>query len=180
MATMMGTETNGQRATTTQQIQQAVERAGRQFMSGARVDVAFGESRTIGERTLIPVAQVRGGFGGGGGAGPASVSVPGETEASRTDQAAFGGGSFGGLTVRPIAVIEVTAEGVIVRPIPDIQAIMTRAFGFATVALIAGLLLGGRRRQLGVSLRGASRPRGSLRLPFGQLVRPLARMATRR
>jgi uncharacterized spore protein YtfJ len=143
MPTLISTESDGFR-TSTQEIQQMLERTRDQLTRDARVEVAFGEPRTIGERTLIPVAQVRVGFGGGGGAAPAG---PEADDTTHSAAAGRGSGILGGASVRPMAVIEVTADHVVVRPIPDVQAIITRAFGFMSIALIAGLVLGGRRRR---------------------------------
>ena len=49
-------------------------------------------------KTIIPVARVRYGFGGGGGTAPHTGSEPG----SEDQQEAMGGGGGGGVEVTPI------------------------------------------------------------------------------
>lgn len=89
-------------------------------------DTAFGTPRVVGERTLIPVARVMYGFGGGSG---------GERDQQR------GGGAGGGVAVRPIAVIEATSEKVRVVPVVDVQSMMSRVFAFAALAMLVGTLM---------------------------------------
>jgi uncharacterized spore protein YtfJ len=181
MPLAIGTQTNGFSATT-QDIQQVLERTHEQFLRDASVELAFGEPRTIGERTLIPVAQVRVGFGGGGGgAGPAAAVASGATGLAA---AGYGGGTIGGASIRPLAVIEVTADRVLVRPVPDLVAIITRVFGFMSVVLIAGFVLGGRRhRRLSLALHTKIGSIGSPHIKIGKQttsMAPFARFARRR
>jgi hypothetical protein len=60
---------------------------------------------------------------------------------------AFGSGGIGAMRVQPISIVEVSADGVEVRPFVEVQAIVTRAFGFAGVVLLVGLVLGARARR---------------------------------
>ena len=143
-----------------EQVQQVLERLGHQFSNDARTEAVFGEPRTIGAQTLIPVAQVRYAFAGGGGSGTAPVPVAAQGVLS-TATTGGGSGTIGGLGVRPVAVIVVTSDGVTVRPIPDVQSMVAWAFGFATFALMAGLLFGRRPRRPGFAdARWQHRPRG--------------------
>ena len=84
--------------------------------AAARAESAVGTPRSIGERTVIPLAEVYygGGFGLGGGSAPQSGAKPGSGMG--------GGGGFGG-RVRPVAVVDVGPEGVRVRPVFDASAI---------------------------------------------------------
>lgn len=80
--------------------------------ASANVELVFGESRTVGDKTIIPIAAVTYGFGGGGGGG----------EAPRRDgerPAVGGGGGGGGVRVRPVAVVEAGPEGTRVLPVLD-------------------------------------------------------------
>lgn len=92
-----------------------------QLLRNGKADLAFGTPTTVGDRTLIPVARVMYGFGGGSG--------PDSTQRR-------GSGAGGGLGVRPIAMIEATHNGVRVLPIVDVQSMLGRVFGFATAALL--------------------------------------------
>lgn len=87
----------------------------------ARVSAVFGEPRTIGDRTIIPVARVFSalGFGSGGAEGP--------TPEGRRRPRAGGGGGGGSAVTTPTAVIEVSPEGVRVQPIVDVTQVALAA-----------------------------------------------------
>ena len=74
---------------------------------------AFGEPQTQGDTTIIPVAAVSYGLGMGMGT---SGTEEGEDEG---DQGAGGAGGGGGSTSRPVAIIEITPEKTVIRPIID-------------------------------------------------------------
>jgi uncharacterized spore protein YtfJ len=119
----------------------AVQRVVDQITTTAHVEVAFGAPRVIGERTLIPVAQVSYGFGGGSGGG--SGSATGSDDAVQaTSPGGFGSGVAGGLSVRPFALIAVQPDGVRVLPLLDVQSMLTRVFACAAVASILAVLIG--------------------------------------
>jgi uncharacterized spore protein YtfJ len=108
------------------------------------VDAVFGKPETVGERVLIPVAEITYGFGAGmGTAGPAccceesgdeeedeSCECECECHEEHGEGAGGGGGGAGG-RARPIAYIEVGPDGTKVEPIMDEQKIA-----------LAGMLLG--------------------------------------
>lgn len=79
----------------------------------AGIAAAFGEPVAAEERTLIPVASSAYGFGLGFGGEEGDDEVPEEGGA---------GGGAGGFA-RPIGVIEVSSEGVEVKPIVDEQKV---------------------------------------------------------
>ncbi|HEY3376319.1 MAG TPA: spore germination protein GerW family protein [Armatimonadota bacterium] len=64
-----------------------------QVQTGARITTAVGEPVTVGERVVIPVAEVAygGGGGGGGGRSPQADDLEGS-----------GGGGGGGVRIRPL------------------------------------------------------------------------------
>ncbi|MBN2394260.1 MAG: hypothetical protein JXR84_26240 [Anaerolineae bacterium] len=106
------------------------------------VNAAFGEPETVGERVLIPVAEITYGFGAGmGTAGPGTCceeSCDEEGDEScececheESGEGAGGGGGGAGGRARPIAYIEVGPDGTKVEPIMDEQKIA-----------LAGMLLG--------------------------------------
>lgn len=115
------------------------------------VDAVFGKPQTVGDRVLIPVAEIAYGFGAGVGMGGPGCCCGGHDEEeaeccacegecddececechTEYDEVAGGGGGGGGGRARPIAYIEVGPEGTFVEPIMDEQKI---AF--------AGMLLG--------------------------------------
>jgi len=102
-----------------------------QLRGMSSADAAFGEPREVEGRVLIPVAQVRAGLGlGFGQRAPDEVREEGEVEGESV--APQDGGAGYGTRARPIAVIEVTPERTVVRPIVD-----------ETRIAMAGLLLMG-------------------------------------
>jgi uncharacterized spore protein YtfJ len=64
----------------------------------ASVKNVYGEPVVVGDRTVIPVAHVRYGFGGGSGH-------------PKGDEAAGGGGGGGGVSATPSGALEITPEG---------------------------------------------------------------------
>lgn len=94
----------------------------------ARVEAVFGKPETIGEKTIIPIAQVSCGLGLGFGEGKASAEAEGEEAPTGR-----GGGGGGGVSARPIAVLEVTPEET--RLIPVIDAGRIIMAGVCTGAL---------------------------------------------
>ena len=74
--------------------------------SSATVDTLFGEPRTIGDKTVIPVARVSFGFGAGGGEGVSAAPDRNGTEAVRGG----GGGGGGGVHAQPAGFLVITPE----------------------------------------------------------------------
>ena len=64
--------------------------------SGATVKNVYGDPVIVGDRTIIPIAQVKYAFGGGGG---------GRTKNGAED---LGGGGGGACLARPVGALEVT------------------------------------------------------------------------
>jgi uncharacterized spore protein YtfJ len=124
-----------------------LRRALEQLHINAKADLAFGTPRVVGQRTLIPVARVSCGFGGGSG----PFRWASATQAPGTTAGLSVGGTVGASTVRPVAIVEVTSGGVRILPVVDIQAMLARVFGLATAALIISACFG-RRRARGRSL----------------------------
>lgn len=91
----------------------------------ARVEAVFGEPEKIGEKTIIPIAQVGYGFGMGFGEGEGEEAPTGR-----------GGGGGGGVSAKPIAVLEVTPEETKLTPVVD----STKLFVVRTVMVAWGIL----------------------------------------
>ncbi len=94
----------------------------------AHVRTVFGEPIRHGDRIVIPVAQVRGGFGLGFGRGK---------EPAGGGTGAGGGGMF---RARPVAVIEITPGEVQVRPVVDVTRIVLAAMLLAAWVTFWGSL----------------------------------------
>jgi uncharacterized spore protein YtfJ len=99
--------------------------------SSAKAETVFGASRQERGRTIIPVAKVRYGFGGGMG-GASGKKRKGEPAEAQAEEGVGGGG---GLTVTPIGFLEVTDSDSGFKPI-------TKSRLVAVSTLLAGFLLG--------------------------------------
>jgi len=86
-----------------------------QIHERATVKTVFGEPYQVDGRTIIPVAKVSFGFGFGGGRGDAK-----DNGAETSGRGGAGGGGGGRVSVRPVAVLEVGADGTKVKPIVDV------------------------------------------------------------
>jgi uncharacterized spore protein YtfJ len=84
----------------------------------ASVKQVFGEPKTVGDRTVIPVAAVSYGFGFGYGRG-----TEGGNGDATPGREGGGGGGGGRVRARPVAVLEITSERVRVEPIVDASRI---------------------------------------------------------
>jgi uncharacterized spore protein YtfJ len=94
------------------------------FAASASVKNVYGEPVTVGARTVIPMAQVRYGFGGGGG---------------KKDESEGGGGG-GGMIAKPTGILEITPEGTQFLAFEDNRKLIAAlATGFALGALMVAL-----------------------------------------
>ncbi len=90
----------------------------------ATARTVFGDPVHVNGRTIIPVARIRYGFGFGMGR---------NSEREREEEeASVGGGAGGGLSVRPVAILEITEKETRVRPIVDVTRML-----LAGMALVA-------------------------------------------
>lgn len=101
-----------------------------QMTSTAQANAAFGEPRTVGDRTVIPAAEVMFGVGLGMGSGEGPAGGGQQTGAG------FGGGAGGAARSRPIAVIVVEPQGVFVRPVVDVTQIGMAALAAGVFSLL--------------------------------------------
>lgn len=100
-----------------------VERMAERVGGKASVRAVFGDPIVRGDLTIIPVARVRWGFGGGAGRGPIAVGPGSGDDASPAEQmvdegmSGMGTGGGGGATADPIGYIEIGPEGATFKPI---------------------------------------------------------------
>jgi uncharacterized spore protein YtfJ len=100
------------------------------------VKAVFGEPVSADGRTIIPVAKITYGFGGGGGMNRMSPRNP---EGNQGGQE--GGGGGGGVRAVPVGVIEVSGQGTQFIPISDRRKLAAAALG----GMMFGMILGWRR-----------------------------------
>jgi uncharacterized spore protein YtfJ len=127
-----------------------IEKLAALFGQNASVKNVYGEPVKVGDKTIIPVAQIAYGLGGGYGQKKGNRKKPplNSEEASLPEEnkplAGEGAGGGGGLYAKPNGVYEVTANGT--RFIPAHNAkelLMAAAIGF----LIRGWLRSGSRNK---------------------------------
>lgn len=101
-----------------------VERMAERVGGKASVRAVFGDPIERDGITIIPVAKVRWGFGGGAGRGPVAVGpgIEGQTGAGESAMAdpgmsGSGTGGGGGVTADPIGYLEIGPDGATFRPI---------------------------------------------------------------
>lgn len=73
--------------------------------------VAFGEPVTVDDTTVIPVADIRTGFGLGFGAGHERKGTP-DQETNVEEEEGSGSGGGGGGRITPLGYIQITRDGV--------------------------------------------------------------------
>jgi uncharacterized spore protein YtfJ len=117
-------------------VDSLIDRIADRLGGRASVEAVFGTPVERGGVTVIPVAKVRWGFGGGGG-----------MDRSATDQApAQGSGGGGGVVVSPLGYIEIKSGSAEFRLIRDPAALLTVAPVILAGGISALLLLRGLRR----------------------------------
>jgi uncharacterized spore protein YtfJ len=99
----------------------------------AHSSAVFGAPVTAGEYTVITAAEVGAGMGYGFGIGlgsgsgpqgsPAGAEQPAPTGQGSGEGGGGGGGAGGGARSRPVAVIQIGPEGVLMQPVVDVTAL---------------------------------------------------------
>ena len=105
----------------TSSIDGFVERMAERVGAKASVKAVFGDPIERDGITVIPVAKVRWGFGGGAGRGPVAVGPgTGEDATSPTIDEGMSGagtGGGGGVTADPVGYLEIGPDGAVFKPI---------------------------------------------------------------
>jgi uncharacterized spore protein YtfJ len=115
------------------------------FRSSGSADTVFGTARRENGRTVIPVAKIAFGFGGGwGNSDPKAAKRAARRRRASADQGVGGGG---GIRIKPVGVIEVSSTGTRFLPVPGL-------LGALAAAGILGLMIG---MSAGASASGAPR-----------------------
>jgi uncharacterized spore protein YtfJ len=115
-----------------------VERLAERIGAKVNVSTVFGEPVERDGITVIPVAKVRWGFGGGAG-GPVAVG-PGLDDGGDGARSSTGQGGGGGATADPVGWVEIGPEGAVFKPI--VPAMPSPGFLLAAGATAALVLRG--------------------------------------
>ena len=115
-----------------------LEKIASQFGTNASVKNVFGEPIQAGDKTIIPVAQVAYGLGGGFGQGSKKGKPQQLGENTPADMGkGEGAGGGGGMFARPKGVYEITPNSTRFIPAVDArQILMSIAFGFVLGKLL--------------------------------------------
>lgn len=105
-------------------LHELLQTIGDRFATNAGAKLIYGDPVTVGDRTVIPVASVRYGFGGGVG---------------KTEEG--GGGGGGGVVAHPAGALEISPAGARFIEFEDKRKLAAAvAAGFALGILIASLI----------------------------------------
>ena len=113
-----------------------LEKIGNKLGSSATVKAVYGEPIHVNGKTVVPIAKVAYGFGGGFGSGHGKHALEGETAAD--GRHGEGGGGGGGVRAFPAGALEITEEGTRFVPYTDLRPL---ALAFAAGAVLGMLLL---------------------------------------
>jgi uncharacterized spore protein YtfJ len=128
-------------AAASQPMDKILDRLGERIGAQASVKAVFGEPVEKGDVTVIPVARVRWGLGGGTGTGPV------RTMATNGDATGSGSGAGGGVMTDPMGYLEVRPTGATFVPLAS-------AYPNPALVLAVGLSLGIILRALTRLVRG--------------------------
>ncbi len=92
-------------------LEEMLNRIG-QVHDRASVKTVFGEPFQVNGRTIIPIAKVQYGFGFGVGRS--------KEKEKEEEESGEGGGGGAGVSIRPIAVLEITGQETKVKPVMDV------------------------------------------------------------
>ncbi|WP_338868992.1 spore germination protein GerW family protein [Spirosoma sp. SC4-14] len=116
-----------------QTTQQLLQNLAEHLTSTSSVQKVYGDPIVTPDKTIIPVASVSVGFGGGYGEGHSTKASTNPTEGGQGE----GGGVGGGLMIKPLGVYEVTATGTRYIPLAKRRYIaIGLALGFVLSRLI--------------------------------------------
>ena len=106
----------------------------------AQPEAVYGDPITAGDRTVVTASEAWAGvgFGFGIGSGPQSQMGQGEHagEGQPEEAVGGGGGGGGGSGARPVAVINISREGVRIEPVLDVSKL-----GIAALGALGGMLV---------------------------------------
>ncbi len=119
-----------------------IESAVDHLRTSASVKTVYGEPVVVDGKTIIPVAKVAYGFGGG--TGTKKAPGPAAEEGKEPAGGASGEGAGGGVAAKPVGVVEITGEETKFVPFSQTKKLAIVAAIASGLALGLGLLLGRR------------------------------------
>lgn len=123
------------RAAAAEPMDKLLDRLGERLGSQATVKAVFGEPVERGEVTVMPVARVRWGYGGGAGSGPMGDAT------TNGHEPASGSGGGGGVMADPMGYLEVRSTGATYVPLasPYLNPWLIVAIGVSVGVVVRAL-----------------------------------------
>lgn len=121
-----------------------IENIAETVQSSASAKKVFGEPIQAGSKTIIPVAKVAYGFGGGSGHGR-------HRKSDLDGEVASGDGAGGGIAASPYGIIEVTESETRLIRFPPPGAVL----GALAIGFLIGTLRGGHRAKMAAKKKAA-------------------------
>ncbi len=119
-----------------------IDSAVQHLRTSASVKTVYGEPVVIDGKTIIPVAKVAYGFGGGTGSKHIPAAEPGKEPAA----AEAGEGAGGGVSAKPMGVVEISGQETKWVPFGQTKKLAMAAVIGSGLGLMLGLLVGGRSK----------------------------------
>jgi uncharacterized spore protein YtfJ len=130
------------REAASQPFDKFLERLGEKVGAQATVRAVFGEPIERQDLTVVPVARVRWGFGGGAGTGTA-VGGPAAMADLSGDTAAVpsGSGGGGGVVADPLGYLEIRSTGAVFQPLSpvNVNPMLVLAAGISAAVVIRAI-----------------------------------------
>jgi uncharacterized spore protein YtfJ len=125
-----------------------IESAVEHVQARAGVKIVYGDPVAIDGKTIIPVAKIAYGFGGGTAAKKTSAA-PKKTSAAPEEESPAAGesgeGAGGGLSAKPVGVVEISGAGTKFVPFAQTKKLTIAAAIGSGLGLVFGFLAGRRR-----------------------------------
>ncbi|HXQ29110.1 MAG TPA: spore germination protein GerW family protein [Gemmatimonadales bacterium] len=118
-----------------------IESAAEHLRTSASVKTVYGDPVIVDGRTIIPVARVAYGFGGGTGTKRGSALPEGAERKANQEE---GEGAGGGMSAKPVGVVEIGPEETKFVAFGNARKLALTALIGSGVGLIVGLVLRGR------------------------------------
>lgn len=136
MTTTVSAAMDEARAAAAEPVDKVLDRLGERIGGQANVKAVFGDAMDRGDVTVVPVARVRWGYGGGSGSGPTtSEGTNGQ------NVVASGTGAGGGVMADPMGYLEVRPTGATYVPLaaPYLNPWLILASGVSIAFVIRAL-----------------------------------------
>jgi len=113
-----------------------IESAVEHLRTSASVKTVYGDPVVVDGKTIIPVARVAFGFGGGSGTKKLPETEDGEQSSDQT-----GEGAGGGMAAKPVGVVEISGEDTKFVPFAQTKKLAFAGLIGSGIGLVLGMML---------------------------------------